>query len=325
MTGCLKGDPIKVISGGKSHTWLKVLSLTRGQLALSIFAEISALSNWDMSQWPSLPFLKSSQALSFSIWASASQSIVSMEQTVRPLFMCAAGTFNHLTCSDRWIDGGAGVMEGRVPATIDGWERINTANGGAGEVMVRSHTACVPATYDCLRKALLEKNAGGAHDVQHVAVLHQRTERVVKQLVFRILIVLTLLRSRPLQACHTPPPSIHRPLRGHSKLLLPKGWLRSNHVSQERKLRAAAVFCRHANTGQTAALHKPLSFRDDVSFPLWGWSSSWTILIIAWNQACQQGWISVIEEFSQISPFVYSTHPVCVFADPNPDCQNNNS
>lgn len=34
MAGSLEGDLIKVVSGGRVHAWLKVLSLTRGQLAL---------------------------------------------------------------------------------------------------------------------------------------------------------------------------------------------------------------------------------------------------------------------------------------------------
>lgn len=115
---------------------------------------------------------------------------------------------------DGWMDV-AGVMEG------DEWEWIHTG-GGADDVMARGHTACGSATYDCLRKALLEENAGGAHDVQHVAVLHQRTERVVKQLVFCILIVVAFLRPRPLRDSYPPPLPIRRPLRTAQQAVTPQ-------------------------------------------------------------------------------------------------------
>lgn len=56
-------------------------------------------------------------------------------------------------------------------------------------------------TYERQRKAPFKEDAGRAHEVQHVAVLHQSTQGFFDQLILHILILLSLQLQTALAHC----------------------------------------------------------------------------------------------------------------------------
>lgn len=113
--------------------------------------------------------------------------------------MCGASRFNHLTRT------GDGMTQS--------WRVSHDA-----EMKMDQHEwkkkwpALCSVTYEGPRKALLKEDAGWAHDVvQHVAVLHQRSEGIVEQLILCVRIFLSLQLETLLARCsHLP---IHNPLQ----------------------------------------------------------------------------------------------------------------